>query len=93
MPISNASKLSHSWLTYRGKENFKIDGTKEKFRCLVFSFWENENGKSRELIRFYVTDDQNHIPMRLDMYLNFGSAKAFLKSYKGVRSPMTSKVQ
>jgi hypothetical protein len=93
MPISDAKSLSNSWLSYRGKTNYKIDGTKEKFRCLVFSFWENENGKSRELIRFYVTDDQNHIPMRLDMFLNFGSAKAFLKSYKGVRGPMTSKVQ
>ena len=93
MPISDARHLSNSWLSYRGKTNYKMDSTKEKFRCLVFSFWENENGKSRELIRFYVTDDQNHIPMRLDMFLNFGSAKAFLKSYKGVRSPMTSKVQ
>ena len=93
MPISDARHLSNSWLSYRGKTNYKMDSTKEKFRCLVFSFWENEDGKSHELIRFYVTDDQNHIPVRLDMFLSFGSAKAFLKSYKGVRGPMTSKVQ
>ena len=93
MPISDARSLSNSWLSYRGKTNYKMDSTKEKFRCLVFSFWENENGKSHELIRFYVTDDENHIPVRLDMCLSFGSAKAFLKSYKGVRGPMTSKVQ
>ena len=93
MPISDANKLSHSWLTYRGKENCKVDGTKEKFRCLVFSFIERENGQNHELIRFYVTDDQNHIPVRLDMFLSFGSAKAFLHSYKGVRSEMTSKIK
>ena len=93
MPISDARKLSHSWLTYRGKENFKVDGTKEKFRCLVFSFIERENGQNKELIRFYVTDDQNHIPVRLDMFLSFGSAKAYLNSYKGVRSPLTSKLK
>jgi hypothetical protein len=56
------------------------------------SFYEREDGKSRELIRFYITDDQNHIPVRLDMFLNFGSAKAYLKNYKGVRSAMTSKI-
>jgi hypothetical protein len=28
--------------------------------------------------------------VRLDMYLNFGSAKAFLKSIKGNRHPLTS---
>ena len=30
--------------------------------------------------------------MRLDMFLSFGSAKAFLKGYTGVRNPITSKV-
>lgn len=93
LPITDASSLKNSWLKYRGKENFKIDGTKEKFRCLVFSFMEHEDGKNKELIRFYVTDDANHIPVRLDMFLSFGSAKAFLKSYKGVKSPMTSKIK
>ncbi len=93
LPITDASSLKNSWLKYRGKETFKIDGTKEKFRCLVFSFIEHEDGKNTELIRFYVTDDANHIPVRLDMFLSFGSAKAFLKSYKGVKSPLTSKIK
>ncbi len=92
LPISDAKRLSNSWLKYRGKETFKIDGTKEKFRCLVFSFIEHDDGKNKELIRFYVTDDQNHIPVRLDMFLSFGSAKAFLRSYKGVRSKLSSKL-
>ena len=93
MPISDARSLANSWLTYRGKETYKIEGTKEKFRCLVFSFYEREDGKNHELIRFFVTDDDNHIPVRLDMFLSFGSAKAYLKAYKGVRGPMTSRVK
>ena len=93
MPVSDAMGLSNSWLEYRGKENYKMSDTKEKFRCLVFSFYERDNGKSKELLRFWVTDDENHIPLRLDMFLSFGSAKAYLKSYKGVRSPMTAKIK
>ena len=93
MPITDASSLKNSWLKFRGKETFKIDGTNEKFRCLVFSFIEHEGDKNKELIRFYVTDDQNHIPVRLDMFLSFGSAKAFLKGYQGVRSEMTSRIK
>ena len=84
MPISDAKHLSNSWLQFRGRETFKVDDTKEKFRCLVFSFIERENGKNRELIRFFVTDDKNHIPVRLDLNL---------KSYKGVRSEMTSRIK
>lgn len=93
MPITDAKRLSNSWLKFRGKETYKIDGTKEKFRCLVFSFIEHDDGKNNELIRFYVTDDANHIPVRLDLFLSFGSAKVFLKSYKGVKNPITSKIK
>jgi len=92
MPISDAKSLSNSWLKYRGKETFKVSDTKEKFRCLVFSFIEHDNGKNHELVRFFVTDDINHIPVRLDLHLSFGSAKVFLKNYQGVRSEMTSKI-
>jgi len=93
MPISDAKRQSNSWLQFRGRETFKVEDTKEKFRCLVFSFIERENGKNHELVRFFITDDQNHIPVRLDLNLSFGSAKAFLKSYRGVRSEMTSRVR
>ncbi len=92
MPITDASHPSNSWLKYRGKENFKIEGNNQKFRCLVFSFIEREDNKDHELIRFYITDDQNHIPVRLDLNLSFGSAKVFLKAYQGIRSPMTSRI-
>ena len=92
LPISDATHLNNAWLQFRGRETFKVEDTKEKFRCLVFSFVEREDGKNHELIRFFVTDDKNHIPVRLDMFLSFGSAKAYLKNYKGVRGEMTSKV-
>ena len=92
MPISDASDLSNSWLKYLGKKVFKMDGG-ERYRCLVFSFLQNEDGKNHELVRFWVTDDLNHIPVRLDLSLKFGSAKAFLKNYKGVRSELTSKIK
>ena len=61
-----------------------------KYRCLVFSLVEYRKNKEKEVITFYVTDDLNHLPVRLDLYLNFGSAKAFLSEIKGNRHPLTS---
>ena len=92
MPIMDAKKLTNSWLHFRGTDTFKVEGSKEKFRCLVFSFIEQDPKKKKkhELIRFYVTDDKNHLPVRLDMNLSFGTAKAYLRSYQGVRNEMTS---
>lgn len=79
-------------LIYRRKEVYKAeDGV--KYRCLVFSLVEDKHDKEEEVITFYVTDDLNHLPVRLDMYLNFGSAKAFLTGIKGNRHPLTSIVE
>ena len=88
-----ATDMNDSWMEYKGKENYKIEGSNEKFRCLVFAFNERENNKVTELIRFYVTDDDNHMPVRLDMNLSFGSAKAYLRSYKGLRNDVSSKLK
>lgn len=93
MPIMDAKDLSNSWLVYRGKDTFKVEGSNDKYRCLIFSFMEMEDGKKHELIRFYVTDDANHLPLRLDMNLSFGTAKAYVRAFKGVRSELTSKIK
>jgi len=93
MPISDAKNLSHSWLKFNGTTNVKMKNSTAKYRCLVFSFIEREDGKNHELIRFYITDDKNHMPVRLDMFLSFGSAKAYLTNWKGLRNPMTSRLQ
>ena len=50
-------------------------------------------GKGKRIVDFYVSDDKNHIPVRLDMFLKFGAAKAFLVSMKGLRNPVTSVVR
>lgn len=78
-------------IVFRGRENVKMRGTGVTYRCLVFSFMETEDGKESEVVRFYITDDKNHLPVCLDLNLNFGSAKAYLAGVKGLRNPMTAK--
>jgi hypothetical protein len=92
LPIADASKIANSWLKFGGTTTLKMKNSNDKYRCLVFSFIEREDGENHELIRFYVTDDKNHLPVRLDMFLSFGSAKAYLTGFKGLRNPMESKV-
>ena len=75
------------------RSSIKMRNSNAKFRCLTFSFIEREDGKNHELIRFFVTDDKNHLPVRLDLFLSFGSAKCYLTGFKGLRNDMTSKVE
>lgn len=92
-PMATGRKVEEQTLIYRGMENVKAENG-ITYRCLVFSFVEyDKKGKEKEVITFYISDDKNHLPVRLDMYLNFGSAKAFLNDVKGNRHPMTSIVE
>ena len=91
-PMATGRKVEEQTLIYRGKEDIKANND-TTYRCLVFSFVEYHKGKEKEVITFFVSDDKNHLPVRLDMYLNFGSAKAYLKSVRGNRYPMTSVVK
>ncbi len=88
--MADGHKCEWQSIVYRGKKNFKMENTGITYRCLVFSFMEMENGKESEVVRFYITDDNNHLPVRLDLNLNFGTAKAFLSGVKGLRHPQTS---
>lgn len=92
-PMATGTRVEEQTLIYRGKKNFKAENG-VKYRCLVFSLVEyNKKGKEEEVITFYVTDDKNHLPVRLDLYLNFGSAKAFLQTIEGNRHPLTSIIE
>ena len=92
-PMATGRKVEEQTLIYRGKENVKAENG-VTYRCLIFSLVEyDKKGKEKEVITFFVTDDLNHLPVRLDLFLNFGSAKAFLNNVTGNRHPLTSIVK
>ena len=91
-PIADGKNISPARLRYSGKVKIKADNG-VKYRCLKLSYLEKEDGKYKRIVDFYVSDDKNHIPVRLDMFLKFGAAKAFLVSMKGLRNPVTSVVR
>lgn len=93
LPMADGHKVEDITLIYRGKENFKMKSTGITYRCVVFSFVEYPNGKEKEIITFYISDDENHIPVRLDLFLRFGVAKAYLNNSKGLRHECTSIVK
>jgi hypothetical protein len=92
-PIADGTKHYPARLRYEGKVNIKADNG-HTYRCLKLAYMENEHNKGyKKIVDFFVTDDSNHLPVRLDMHLRFGSAKAFLVGMRGVRNPITSKVK
>lgn len=91
--MATGKAIEKQTLIYRGKKNCKAENG-VTYRCLVFSLVEyTKENQEKEVITFFVTDDRNHLPIRLDMYLNFGSAKAFLTKMEGNKYPITCIVE
>lgn len=78
--ITGFDKLIKAKLIYGGKTSVKADNG-NKYKCEILSYVEkSSDGKDNEIARFFVTDDAKHVPIRLDLFLKFGVAKAFLSS-------------
>lgn len=92
-PMADGHKVETQDLVFRGKKKFKMDHTGITYRCLVFSFVEKDKkNKEHDVVTFYITDDKNHLPVRLDLNLNFGTAKAFLTGATGLRNPQDARL-
>lgn len=69
-------------LRYLGYEDIESENGL-KYHCQVFSLVKTSTGKKgkkteEEVIRFFTTDNSQHIPIRIDLFLKFGVAKAIL---------------
>lgn len=91
-PMTEGNKITNETIVYRGKKVIEVND-KRKYKALVFSFVEYEKKKEKEVITFYISDDSNHIPLRLDMFLSFGSAKVIINKIRGNKNALTSIVQ
>lgn len=86
MTMADGHQIEEITIIYRGKKNIKTRKNGNTYPCLVFSLVEYPEGKEKEIITFYISDDMNHIPVRLDLFLRFGVAKAYLSDSKGLRN-------
>lgn len=82
-PIADGNGIETARLRYLGRSTVKGEDGK-KYKCLELAYIETEDGKQKEIVRFYVTDDTRHIPIRIDLFLKFGTAKAFVSDMKNV---------
>lgn len=91
-PVASGKRIESQHLVYRGKKRTKSDDGKV-YDCLRVSLITEEDGDEEEIVNFHVTDDDNHLPILLDLVLNFGSAKARLYHMSGVLNPVKAVIE
>ena len=92
--VADGNGVTTAILKFEGKENVTgEDGVKYRCLKLTYSEWNNKKNKYKHYGSFFVTDDPNHVPIRLDIVLNVGNAKAYVATMKGLKHPLTSIVK
>lgn len=91
-PLASGKRVEEGTLIYHGKKNVECKDGKT-YRTQVFSYVTNRENKKVDVMKFYVSDDANRLPLRLDLSMKFGTAQIYLKGSSGNRYPLTSIVK
>ncbi len=88
------NEMHDIYIRYKGKEERKVRGV-GKFRCLKFtgSLVAGDVFKGGEDLVFWVTDDENRIPVWAESPIIIGTIKARLVNYEGLKYPMKSMIK
>lgn len=79
LPMVNGNMVVQQYLVYTGNKTVKADNGRT-YDCMVISIRDYKEGKERETVKAYVTNDSRHTPVQLDIILGAGtSIKAVLK--------------
>jgi hypothetical protein len=84
------NEVFHLYLRYIGKETVKTKYGKFraiKFKPLLVKGTIFEGG---EKMTVWVSDDPNHIPLRIESPISVGSVKVDMMQYRGLRYPLSS---
>ncbi len=79
--VTDGTKIVPAILRFGGREMVKGDDGR-KYSALKWTYIEMVKNKEKTIACFFITDDARHIPIRLDLFLRFGSAKAFLTNIR-----------
>jgi hypothetical protein len=75
----NGNMVVQQYLVYTGNKKIKADDGLT-YNCMVISIRDYKEGKERETVKAYVTNDPKHTPIQLDIILGAGTTiKALLK--------------
>jgi len=87
------NELFPSYFKYLGKEIIQTRFGKFKAIKIAPLLVKGSMFEGGELMTIWVTDDENHIPIRIQTPIIIGSIKVDMKSYQGLRHPLSALIE
>lgn len=84
------NQVYHMYMRYMGKETIKT--RYGKFRCIKIKplLLKSSTFEGGEKMTAYLSDDMNHLPIRIESGISVGSVKVDMMMYSNLRYPLTS---
>ena len=87
------NELFPSYFKYLGKEIIQTRFGKFNAIKIAPLLVKGSMFEGGERMTIWVTDDENHIPIRIETPIIVGSIKVDMKSYEGLRHPLTAMIE
>ena len=87
------NELFPSYFKYLGKEIIQTRFGKFKAIKIAPLLVKGSMFEGGELMTIWVTDDDNHVPIRIETPIIVGSIKVDMKSYQGLRHPLNAMIE
>jgi hypothetical protein len=87
------NELFPSYFKYLGKEVIQTRFGKFKALKIAPLLVKGSMFEGGERMTIWVTDDENHVPIRIETPIIVGSIKVDMKSYEGLRHPLTAMIE
>lgn len=87
------NELFPSYFKYLGREEIRTKFGKFKAIKIAPLLVKGSVFEGGEHMTIWVTDDENHIPIRIETPIIVGSIKVDMKSYEGLRYPLNSLIE
>lgn len=84
----SGKKKSNAVIEYKGEKRVKGNDGK-KYDCveLILNFVSGDEGKNKEMMKVFITNDENRLPVEINSSLKkLGSIKGIIKKYKGLKN-------
>jgi hypothetical protein len=85
-------EVNNLYIKYVGKETIKTKFGKFRAIKLKPLLIKGNMFEGGEKMTLWVSDDPNHIPLRIESPISVGSVKVDMMGFSNLRYPMTSKV-
>lgn len=84
------NQVYHMYIRYLGRETIKT--RYGKFKCIKFKplLLKSSIFEGGEKMTVWLSDDMNHLPVRIESAISVGSVKVDMMMYQNLRHPLTS---